>query len=239
MSKGELRLGTAGWNVPAACRDRVGGDGSHLQRYAGVLDAVEINSSFHRPHRRTTYEKWFQTTPDHFRFSVKVPKSVTHVPGFTQAELERFIGEIAGLGRKLAVLLLQFAPSKVFDEAEAHTLFEALQAGSAAHLVCEPRHESWFTPKVDQWFVARRISRVAADPPRVTGADQPGGWTGLHYVRLHGSPRTYYSSYDGVALSRISKQLNQLRASAPTWCIFDNTALGAAMEDALTLKAAG
>lgn len=108
---GTVRLGTAGWNVPQSCKERIGGAGSHLERCARVLNATEVNSSFHKPHRRSTYEKWASVTPNDFRFSVKVPKSVTHSPQLARVELDRFIEESAGLGSKLAVLLVQFAPS--------------------------------------------------------------------------------------------------------------------------------
>jgi uncharacterized protein YecE (DUF72 family) len=221
--------------VPSACRDRVGGDGSHLERYAQALNAVEINTSFHKPHRRTTYEKWARATPADFRFAVKAPKAVTHVEGLALADIDRFVDESAGLGEKLAVILVQFPPGKPFMETEAHALFEALQVRASAALVCEPRHASWFTPDLDRWLADRRIARVAADPARVTGADQPGGWQGLRYFRLHGSPRIYYSDYDDAFRNALNKQLAGLQATSEVWCIFDNTAAGAAMENALAL----
>jgi uncharacterized protein YecE (DUF72 family) len=236
-AKTTLWLGTAGWNVPSACRDRVGCEGSHLERYAQVLNAVEINTSFYRPHRRTTYEKWSRATPAQFRFAVKVPRSVTHVDGLADAEIRRFLDETAGLGEKLAVFLIQFPPSKRFDEQEAHTLFESLQVHTSVHLVCEPRHASWFTPDIDQWLAERRIARVAADPAPATNADLPGGWQGLRYFRLHGAPRVYYSAYDEPLLTKLGERLSATQATSETWCIFDNTAMGAAMENALSLKA--
>jgi hypothetical protein len=73
-----IRIGTAGWSVHARYGDRVPPGGSHLERYARVLDAVEINSSFYRPHKRGTYERWAAAVPQGFRFAVKLPKAVTH-----------------------------------------------------------------------------------------------------------------------------------------------------------------
>jgi uncharacterized protein YecE (DUF72 family) len=235
-AKTMLRLGTAGWNVPSTCRDSVGGKGSHLERYAQALNAVEINTSFYRPHRRTTYEKWSRATPPQFRFAAKVPKSITHVDGLAEAEIQRFVDETAGLGDKLAVFLIQFPPSKNFDTQEAHALFESLQARTSVHLVCEPRHASWFTPDVEQWLAERRIARVAADPAPAANADLPGGWQGLRYFRLHGAPRVYYSAYDEAFLTTLGERLSAIQATSETWCIFDNTAMGAAMENALSLK---
>ena len=127
MSSNRLWLGTAGWNVPSACRDQIGGEGSHLKRYASRLNAVEINSSFYRPHRRTTYERWASDTPDDFRFSVKVPRSITHMLDFAPAVVDRFIEECAGLGPKLAVLLVQLPPKHVFDSNAAQKLFDVLR----------------------------------------------------------------------------------------------------------------
>lgn len=235
--KAELRLGTAGWNVPRVCKERVGGVGSHLERYARVLNATEINSSFHKPHRRSTYEKWANATPDDFRFSVKVPKSVTHSSHLAQGELDRFIEESAGLSAKLGVLLVQFAPRKMFIESDAEFLFRALQEKTSAALACEPRHVSWFTPEVGAWLGERRIARVAADPARGPDADLPGGWPSLRYFRLHGAPRIYYSAYDGAFLRSLKLRLGAASSSSETWCIFDNTAAGAAIENALDLLA--
>jgi uncharacterized protein YecE (DUF72 family) len=229
-------LGTAGWSVPASCRALIGGEGSHLERYARALNAVEINTSFYRPHRRDTYERWARVTPADFRFAVKVPKAISHAPEAQPADIERFVQETAGLGGKLAVFLVQFPPGKRFDEDGARALFGALQASSRVPLVCEPRHASWFTPEVDRWLSERRISRVAADPSRSDGAGEPGGWPGLRYVRLHGSPRIYYSTYDAGFLQRLDARLTAMLASSDVWCIFDNTAQGAAMENALALR---
>jgi len=51
----KIRVGTAGWALPTPVRDAFPEAPSNLARYAGRLDAVEINSCFHRPHRRSTY----------------------------------------------------------------------------------------------------------------------------------------------------------------------------------------
>jgi len=236
LVRGQLLLGTAGWNVPASARDRVGGAGSHLERYAQALGAVEVNSSFYRPHRRQTYERWARVTPDDFRFSVKVPKVITHAPAAQQADIDRFLQETAGLGGKLAVFLVQFPPGKAYQEDSARQLFDALQASTPIPLVCEPRHASWFTDEVDRWLAERPISRVAADPSRAEKADKPGGWHGLQYVRLHGSPRIYYSAYESSFLQELETRLTAMAATSDVWCIFDNTAAGAAMENSLDLR---
>jgi uncharacterized protein YecE (DUF72 family) len=235
---GDLRIGTAGWVVPSAVADLFPGEGTHLQRYAARFSAVEINSSFHRPHRRATYERWAASVPPAFRFSVKLPKTISHAasPAERDALIARFAEEVGGLGEKLGVVLIQFPPKRGFDAADADALFGSLAAALACPLVCEPRNAGWFTPAADELFAARRVARVAADPSPVPGADRPGGWTGLHYHRLHGSPVIYRSSYDAPTLVKLRDTLAaSTKAGAETWCVFDNTASSAAAGDAAAL----
>ena len=72
------RIGTAGWSIPSRLADAFPKAGTHLARYAGRLQAVEINSSFYRSHRPATYARWARDVPEDFRFSVKMPKAITH-----------------------------------------------------------------------------------------------------------------------------------------------------------------
>src|SRR6195952_3089796 len=112
MTQSPPRIGTAGWSVASRYLSQVPTGGSHLERYARHLNAVEINSSFHRPHRTATYQRWAQSTPHDFRFSVKLPKAITHEAGLADcgALLDRFVEEVTGLGDKLSVLLVQLRP---------------------------------------------------------------------------------------------------------------------------------
>jgi uncharacterized protein YecE (DUF72 family) len=235
-----LSIGTAGWTVPARYAVAVPAGGSQLERYARVLNAVEINSSFYRPHRRETYERWAAATPEHFRFSVKLPRTITHFARLKNCDamLDRFLDEVTGLGDRLGVLLVQLAPKLAFDAEVAGRFFGELHARIATPVALEPRNASWFAPEMDEWLARHRIARVAADPPRVAGADEAGGWDGLVYYRWHGSPRIYSSSYGDAALAGLRRRLDESsKRGAETWCIFDNTASGAAFRNALALNA--
>jgi uncharacterized protein YecE (DUF72 family) len=239
----EIRVGTAGWSVPSAYAEAFPAEGSHLERYAQRLNAVEINSSFYRPHQRKTYARWAASTPAAFRFAVKAPKTMTHERRLVGCGdlLDAFAEQVNGLGNKLGVLLVQLPPSLRFDAAMAARFFTDLQERIDAPVACEPRHASWFADGLSDWLARRRIARVAADPaPKttgpVTGAGEPGGWDGLVYCRWHGSPRIYYSDYDSAALAGLRARLETGAArGVPAWCIFDNTAEGAALGNALAL----
>lgn len=232
-------VGCAGWSLPRDVQAAFPGEGSHLARYAARFPVAEINSSFHRPHRPSTYARWAAETPDSFRFAAKLPKTITHQLRLAAADeaLDAFLAESAGLGEKLAALLVQLPPSFAFDAAVAAPFFAGLAAHTRASVVCEPRHPSWFEDEADALLAGLRVARVAADPARVPAAAHPGGWRGMTYHRLHGSPRMYYSSYPPESISTLAGRLRDDDA-AEAWCIFDNTASGAAMANALELAEA-
>jgi uncharacterized protein YecE (DUF72 family) len=233
-----IRVGTAGWTLPLAEQAHFPATGSHLQRYAGRFAAAEINSSFHRPHRPSTYLRWAESVPPGFLFSAKLPKTITHEHRLREAEalLEGFLAESAGLGDRLGCLLVQLPPSLEFDPAVAEPFFAALRTRSSAAVACEPRHPTWFSDQAADLLARSQVGRVAADPARVPPAAEPGGWPDLVYYRLHGSPRVYYSAYDADYLDALAARLRADDAAGrQVWCIFDNTASGAATGDALSL----
>ena len=242
----ELYVGTAGWTLPRQHSQLFPAPDataklSHLQRYAGKLRCVEINSSFHRPHRKVTWERWAGSTPEDFRFSVKVPKSITHIAKLvnTGRALLDFFDAIRGLGDKLGPLLVQLPPKLPFDESIARDFFTTLRELHGGLVVLEPRHASWFDGHVDHLLRSFEIARVAADPPRGSEpAGRPGGWSSFAYWRLHGVPRTYYSNYDEERLQTLAQTIQLLKGKrdSEVWVIFDNTASGCAAANAVWLQ---
>jgi uncharacterized protein YecE (DUF72 family) len=213
-------------------------EGSGLEKYVTYFSAVEINSSFHRSHRTATYEKWAAAVPDGFQFSVKIPKTITHVNRLVDCgELTaRFMSEVRGLGDKLAALLVQFPPSYELDVDRAKGFFADLRAYYDGDIFVEPRHRTWFSPAATKMMYELRLGRVAADPPVVPAAAEPGGVPGHVYFRLHGSPQVYFSSYTTSYLDGLAFRVRMhLRAGDTVWCIFDNTIQGHAAANALTL----
>lgn len=231
-----IYVGTAGWNIPRAQRERFPVEGSGLARYATRLNAAEINTSFYRFHAPKVYERWAAAVPRQFRFALKVPKIVTHERGLLRVRepLARFLDDSAALGRARGPLLVQLPPSHAFDARRAGRFFELFRRLHAGSIVCEPRHATWATAAADRLLERFEIARVAADPPRADGLGQPGGSHQLVYYRWHGAPRPYFSSYPAEALDRLAAALKATRTDA--WCIFDNTGSGAAAANALDLR---
>jgi len=212
-----------------------------LCRYAHEMNAVEINSSFYRHHAARTYARWAAATPHGFRFALKVPRLITHEQRLQcgPAPLERFLDETSALQEKRGPLLVQLPPSFAFDTATVNAFFETLRARYEGAVVVEPRHQTWLTEEVNQLLVDFNVARVAADPPRASGGGVPGGSSGIAYFRLHGSPRTYWSRYNLACIDELARSArNAAESSTEVWCVFDNTAAGAAMENAWELAAA-
>jgi uncharacterized protein YecE (DUF72 family) len=234
------RIGTSGWGNPPTERPRRATGETHLAHYAELFNAVEINSSFYRPHRRETYRRWAAATPPGFRFSVKCPRSITHEAALSHCgrELGEFLEQASGLGRKLAVILVQLPASASFDRTLTRRFFGSLASRCSAGLACEARNAEWFSAAANETLARLGVARVAADPPRAPGADQPGGARELIYYRLHGSPKIYHSAYSDPFLAALANELRHARSrSRAVWCVFDNTARYGAWGNARRLRA--
>jgi len=231
-----VRIGTAGWSIPKQYVERLQ-TGTHLERYSQILPCAEINSSFYPSHRKSTWEKWAASVPADFRFSVKAPKAITHEAGLAcpPEQLKTFLSEAKGLANKLGPILFQLPPKSIFNLKIAEAFLTYYRDLYSGFTVFEPRHPTWFVPEANHLLKQFQIARVAADPAPVPDAAIPAGWNKLIYYRLHGSPRMYYSGYSESFIQSIAANLAERNASE-AWCIFDNTASGAALGDAQTLK---
>jgi uncharacterized protein YecE (DUF72 family) len=232
-------IGTAGWSIPREHAHLFDEGESTLARYATRFNLVEVNSSFYRPHKRKTWERWAASVPRGFRFTAKLPKEITHDRALRgcAALVDDFLGQVTGLGNKLACVLVQLPPSHVLQARTATAFFAQFRRRYSGGIACEPRHVSWFTERADALFEHFDIARVAADPALSPAAATPGASGSARYWRWHGTPRMYYSDYPEAALSSLARQV-QARAPAGTarLVVFDNTAHGHAIANAARLQ---
>jgi uncharacterized protein YecE (DUF72 family) len=229
-------IGIAGWSISRDNMNSFPLQGSHLERYASVFNAVEINSSFKKEHLGKTYERWARSVPSFFRFSVKLSRRITHKGKLENSseEIRETILPILDLESKLGVILLQLPPKLAFHEGVVDDFFYILRSLTKVAVVCEPRHESWLCPKALEIFKKYGISKVIADPapcPDTQGLFQKAAL--FDYYRLHGSPKMYSSSYGEQFLKEL---FSSLRPSKISWIIFDNTAEYHAVPNAIEIK---
>ena len=116
-----------------------------LAYYAERLSTVEINNTFYRMPKRNVVQSWANAVPDHFRFSIKASRRITHQ--MRLKECEESVGILAKqvevLGDKLGAVLFQLPPYLKFD-AERLTAFLAI-VPKALPIAMEFRHASWLT----------------------------------------------------------------------------------------------
>ena len=215
-----INIGTAGWTIPRDVADRFPAEGTSLERYAARFPVTEINSSFHRPHRLSTWERWRDSVPPDFRFSVKLPKTITH-----QAKLADCGGLARGVPRAGACARREAGGAAGPAAAEARTrpgdrqrVFPGSEQALCGSNCLRTSQRQWFTDEADDLLAGLEVARVAADPAICEAAALPGGWRGLSYWRLHGSPVIYRSSYaDRIpAICRRSWTATRAGASSTT-----------------------
>lgn len=237
---GTVRIGLSGWNY------REWKDGFYkgvpqrawLRHAAETFPTLEVNATFYRSMKGSTYEKWHGETPAGFRFALKGSRYITHLGRLdaSRDSVLRMRDDSAPLGDKLGAVIWQ-TPAKLEPDHDRLARFlEILGAWTGPAHAMEFRNPGWFTGRtaalLDEAGVANAISD-AADWPRwdtVTG--------GLAYLRLHGRPETYRSAYGEAGLREWARAIEAWRAEGTdVLCYFDNTDGDAAPEDARRLRA--
>lgn len=237
MSKA-IYIGTAAWTIPRDVKSDFSSIGSQLQQYSRKLNAVEINTSFYKDHKATTYQRWYSTVPAHFRFSVKLSKFFTHEQRLKKGEknLAENLASIMNLKEKLGVLVVQLPPTLEFSPEATQLFFTELRSTYKGPIAFEPRHPTWNSPQACEIQIQHHISRVIADPAPLGNNKELAPVGGIIYYRLHGSPVMYKSNYQISRLQIYAREMQKYLKQAPqVWCIFDNTTYGHATSNALTL----
>jgi uncharacterized protein YecE (DUF72 family) len=235
----ELRVGTSGWqyehwkgrfypkDLPTA---------KWLHHYAGYFDTVELNNPFYRQPERKTFEKWRRAVPDGFVYAVKLNRFITHIKRLAveRDSIDRSYGTMAGLGPKLAVVLVQLPPRMKFDEERADRFFSLVAPRWRRHAL-EPRDASWFTEDALAYLRRRKVALVIGETPHwpthvAVTAD-------FVYLRFHGPERRYGSDYSDEALREWAVRIRAWRGEGrDVFAYFNNDELGYAPKNALRLR---
>ncbi|MEA9357395.1 DUF72 domain-containing protein [Bacteriovorax sp. PP10] len=230
-----IYTGTAAWSIPKIAAEHFPIEGSQLERYSLRLNAVEINSSFYKDHKAKSYKRWADSTPDNFRFSVKLHKRFTHECNLEieEVDLMENLKDISALGEKWGVLLLQFPKSQDFDLDHMKIFYRTIRKVFKGPVALEARNLSWMSAESVSLMKQYHISKVIADPEQCPGEVEGE----IKYYRLHGSPEIYKSNYEDDNLNNLYEEMNH--ATTDVWCIFDNTTFGYATNNAVTIRDMG
>ncbi|PIF34107.1 uncharacterized protein YecE (DUF72 family) [Flavobacterium sp. 9] len=210
--------------------DNLSGSG-FFEFYSQYFSTYEFNGSFYRFPTIKIFENWYKKTPENFIFSVKAPKEITHIRKFTDCEtlISDFYNVCkTGLKEKLGCVLFQLPPSYHFSSEKLHQIIGNLDLKFKN--VVEFRHESWWNQEVWDAFREHNITFCSVSHPQLPDTifkDFP-----LIYIRLHGKPKMFYSSYSLEELLYIKNETNLKSA----FIYFNNTASEAGILNALELQ---
>lgn len=225
----EYYIGTSSWSIPREYQQLFRNEGSHLERYCSLFNAVEINSAFYQDHQFDTYQRWRETVPEDFGFSVKLFKRFTHEQKLKckRPELEFTLSQIYGLEEKWKVLLVQLPPKLELDLKVAENFFMDLRSLFHGHIVLEARNCTWAQSSALPLYHELGVSLCYADPERCEAPAAVRTAGEVVYYRYHGSPIIYRSSYSEGIIAGLARSLkSHIKSGTPSWCIFDNTTFG-------------
>lgn len=238
---GRVYVGTSGYNY-SHWRGSFYPEGmparGWLSHYASVFPTVELNVTFYRLPRVTTFAGWDAHTPAGFLFAIKGSRVITHLKRLAEVEEEtkRFFEHAAPLGDKLAVVLWQFPPSFRLDLARLDGFCRLLRdvAGGVRHAF-EFRHASWFVPEVYRFLGELNHALCVADAPRWPSCLE--ATADFVYVRFHGSHQLYSSCYTTAELEVWAQRISRWRDEGrDVFAYFNNDAGGFAVRNALELS---
>lgn len=244
-----ITIGTSGWqykdwNGPFYPEGIKGT--AQLAYFASQFKTVEINSTFYHLPRLSSVENWARSTPDDFRFVIKMNRFLTHTKRLTSDDqfteyLQDFLKLLVPLGDKLAAVLVQLPPSMQVSNSRLEYLAEQCKDAEALHgmrfsLALEFRHASWFNDET--YAVMRRynIANVINDSPNRWPASR-AVTADFAYIRFHGNKVLYRSSYADEELAHWAEFIKTSCGTCKqVLCYFNNDHDTVAVQNAKSLK---
>jgi len=214
-------------------------DASRLQYYATFFTSVEVNSSFYKIPMAKTVKRWSESVPDEFRFTFKVPKTVTHAKGlqFDVKEIERFAEAIEQAGDKKGCLLVQLPPSVQQDRhEELEGILQCLYDNAPGwKIALEFRHNTWYKRSVYRMLHGYGATVVQHDMPASASpvVDVADDFT---YLRFHGPDGKYRGSYDDATLSAYADRITAGIGEGRDFYIYFNNTMGDALVNLQTMN---
>ena len=202
-----------------------------LNYYSSIFNTVELNSSFYHIPQLKSLQKQFENTPEHFKFSVKVYKSITHYQKLKDCkqQIKDFKGLVQkGLTHKLGCLLFQFPPSFIFTKEHLNLILTGIPDGEDN--VTEFRHSSWWCEEVRNALKEKPLTICNVDYPKLPTEIRND--SNLFYLRLHGTPELFKSSYEDERLRFYSQHIP---SNNPAYVYFNNTFYDAGWQNAQKL----
>ena len=206
-----------------------------LRLYAHEFNSVEINSTFYRKPTAKTLLKWFDETPEDFKFFIKIPKTVSHEKRLEDCkeEISEFCLHIQShLKEKLSGFLYQFPPSFKNTQENVDLILNTIDFNYLN--VIEFRHESWWRDEIFNILKDNNIIFSGVSFPGNLPENMIVNHPEIIYYRLHGKPILYKSEYSEELLNGLAEKIKSEQKK--TFIFFNNTWGTAAIKNSLYLK---
>ena len=203
--------------------------------YNNTFKTLELNVTFYRFPRLEALENWYNTSPDAFKFSVKVPKAITHYKQFieTKRMMDDFYGTTReGLKDKLGCVLFQMPPRMTYKQQKLEQILDNLDP--AFNNVLEFRHESWWNAEVYGVLNQNNITFCGMSHP--TLPDDVIQNNKILYFRFHGVPHLYASPYEAATLQKVADQIKANPDTKEAYIYFNNDIGASAIQNAIQLE---
>lgn len=207
-----------------------------FEYYARQFSTVEVNATFYRTFKDSTYQKWYNQSPDNFRYVFKAPRLITHRKYLKDCEgiVKSFWNSASLVNEKFGLILLQLAPKMPY---EPQLLKNALDAfGDSKRVAVEFRNEDWFTDEIRDLLTDSSAIFCSIDSPKNDLMD----WVTSEaaYIRLHGRKRWYRYTYSDKELREIADLAKKMteKGAKQIFIFFNNDFEGKAPKNALSLK---
>lgn len=206
-----------------------------FEYYSSRFHTLELNVTFYRFPELSFLENWYAKSPGHFLFSVKAPRLITHYKKFrdTGSLLEDFYTTVRkGLRDKLGPVLFQLPPQQHFSEEVLQQIIQNMD--TSFDNVIEFRHASWWKKQAVDELAAHGITFCGISYPALP--DSAVVNTAVVYYRFHGVPRLYHSPHPEEEIKKVATAIGKSETVKKAFVYFNNTASGAAIENALFLE---
>ncbi len=203
--------------------------------YTEVFNTVEMNVTFYRLLKETTFIKWYAESPEDFRFSIKGSRYITHINRLSveKDSIDKFFNLAKNLNEKFSVVLWQLPPNFLIDIDRLKNFFSLLRDYRVRNAF-EFRHQSWITTEVFNIFEKEEHSLCMADWPEFN--DLQPVTSDFVYIRRHGKGGRYNSSYSTRELRELSLKIRDyLDKGIDVYVYFNNDANGYAPKNAKEL----
>lgn len=243
----ELYIGTSGWHysdwIGTFYPKEVKGY-DELKFHSEIFNTVENNSSFYHISRESTYNTWYKSTSQNYKFSIKLNKFITHIERLNLTDevknkIEYILNSTQILKEKLGAIVIQLPPSFKADLEKLDNFLNYFQNEISSKeykfdIAIEFRNKFNFTEEVYKILRKYNVALVAGQSSRYPLAKEITA--DFTYIRMHGPTKLFASKY---TKEELTDWANYIEDVSPTlkkvYVYFNNDFYGYAIENAQEL----